>query len=169
MANGIKFKSFPFDDELNLSKVLEIDRDAFGKEDCWSRDNFLFHILGKKELSLVVLMDDITVGYIIGTYYFDSTNILIVHLNRIALKKTLRGKNFGRFMLESFELSANNLGAKAITLECLNQSKLLSFYEGNGFKRMNSDKIKNYLLLKDKLNRLSDFLNHKTFVLEKVL
>jgi ribosomal protein S18 acetylase RimI-like enzyme len=161
----------PFDKKYldPFSDIHQIDKEAFGKENTWSIDNFLYERNLKDYLSCLAFHGGNLVGFNICSSYSNEPK-LKAHINRIAVLRELKNKQIGKKLIDYFErkVSLNNI--PIITLEFDKGLCVERFYESCGYSQITNEiDILNYLEEKNKENKKDLFLSFTRKIYEKKL
>jgi len=155
--------------KTSIEAILNLDSEAFGTEQAWNWDNFVFALPFKMDLSFVAFQNNNIVGYVIASVY-DLDNVLTGHVNRIASGKTTKGTGIGTKLLNSVHVKCKKLGLSNITLEFDSALAVLDFYQTFGYCQMtNEDFLIKYLKSKNKLLSKELYFSEKRIVLIKNL
>lgn len=118
----------------NINRLIEIDKIIL--DDPWRVDNFLTDLDRKWEFSLIALMNDSIIGFLIS-----SVKKKNLHIHRIAVSKKYQRKKVGSALMEHLLADCYESGISGITLKVheFNINAQL-FYEKLGFKKKKSHK-----------------------------
>jgi N6-L-threonylcarbamoyladenine synthase len=118
-----------------LDQVIEIEKESFEKP--WSRKNFLSEIANHELSELYVdVIDGKVVSYGDLWYMFENCD-----LTKIAVRRDMRHKGYGRKMLSHLIATAARKGCEFMHLEVnVNNEDALKLYEGNGFETVRTRK-----------------------------
>lgn len=113
--------------DQHVKEFLLIDDSIQGEK--WSRENFLFDLPEKWNLSLQVLSNQTLAGFLIA-----SNKDNAFHIHRLAIGSDFQNQGLGRQLVERLQHIARTRKVKLITLKVLNtNTDAIRFYERIGF------------------------------------
>tara|TARA_B100000902_G_C27257923_1_gene888996 strand:- start:2 stop:472 length:471 start_codon:yes stop_codon:yes gene_type:complete len=116
-------------DNSHVKKVLDIEKESYGYP--WSEKIFL-DCLEHKYLCRVLILDDILIGYLIGSIVQDEC-----HIMNLCIKNNYRGYGYGKYLLTSLHNEIITLNCKLLFLECRPSNKLaLNLYMSEGYNEV---------------------------------
>ena len=125
-----------------LPQLKEIDKNTIGEH--WGEKNFYFQADLKWQLSSVVIENNLVHGFLIA-----SKKEHWAHIHRMAVHKDLRGKGYGRILIEALvqKVIRSNLQGISLKVDPSNEAAIF-FYKKNGFFVAGNEK-KNILMQKE--------------------
>lgn len=115
--------------QSDISAIATIEKESFS--DPWSEHLFSEAISDATHFNLVMMLKEDLIGYIISTKLLPDCEI-----ENIAIKSDLRGKGYGKILLNDFLDHVREAGATRVLLEVREGNKpARSLYESAGFKK----------------------------------
>ena len=124
----------------NISLLVEIDNLYFNKN-AWNKDNFLYPLNKKFELSKLILFENNIVGYGIA-----SMKENVIHIHRYVIKEDFKKLKMGTKMMLEFLKENKNISLKVE----ISNTVAINFYNKMNFKIINQEGNYYNLLLKHK-------------------
>lgn len=119
----------------HLDEVIDIERQLF--PDPWSKNSFLYEILGNRlSLAVVLLLENKVIGYSIVWIIFEE-----FHIANIAIHPDYQQQGFGKYLLTEILKTADNSranrGLEYAILEVRESNRIaINMYEKFGFKKI---------------------------------
>lgn len=138
-----------------IQEIIDLYNISMGSlKEKYTEEMVLKDLLEKWRLSFIALKENQLVGFLVSSVYGKK----IAHIHQISISPNYQNQGIGMRLLNRLVKRCVSINIKTITLECnINNEKAITFYKGNGFKKMNSMKIKDYLTIKNKLKRMDQF------------
>lgn len=134
--------------------ILMIDTISLGHFKLWSKENFFLDYPAKWILSKIALLNNKPIGYCIASLYCNNK----AHIHRISIYQQFRGKGVGESLVYQVSVEASCKGIVTITLESLRENFIATqFYKKLGFKELNENEVKKYLIDKKKMIKSNEF------------
>lgn len=125
----------------DIEELYDIEKECF-TEEAFSKKQILSLLTSYNSISLSVREKGEVVGFIIGTIYYERTE-LTGHILTIDIRETHRRKGVGTALLEGMEKQFREQGVTACRLEVREDNiPAIKFYEKLGYKRI--AKLENY-------------------------
>ena len=126
-----------------LSQLMDIDKNTIGE--IWNEKNFHFETDLKWQLSSVVLEDNLVCGFLMA-----SRKEEFAHVHRMGVRKDLRGRGYGRILMEGLvqKVIQSKLQGISLKVDPSNEAAIL-FYKKNGFFVAGNEK--NNILMQKKI------------------
>jgi len=125
--------------ETDIDRVVSIDAESSGQR---RPDYFALQLRRARErnslhVSLVAEVDDVVVGFVVGTVYYGEFGLLETSatIDSIGVQKRLRGRAVGRALLRQLRLNLASLRVTAVRTEVAwDDFALLAFLKREGFR-----------------------------------
>lgn len=169
IRSGIKIKALSAE-IINdyFAELHEIEGQYFAGIGLWEKENFLYPVPMKFEISKVLIVNGKILGYLIASALNGTA-----HIHRFAINSSARGQWYGDMMLAEFinSISERN-DIQKVTLIIHDSLDVGWFYEKNGFwKIMDDESILSYLQGKNQMELLTEFSWEKKImtIMERII
>jgi len=119
----------------DIEELYDIEKECFNEE-AFSKKQILSLITSYNSISLGAIEKDQIVGFVIGTIYYERTE-LTGHVLTIDIRETHRRKGVGTALLQEMEKQFKEQGVTACRLEVReDNAPALRFYQKLGYKKI---------------------------------
>ncbi len=125
----------------NIDRFLEIDKSTIGEK--WNSEHFVLNIPGKWIISMALLIEGNVIAFLIA-----SQKNTTYHIHRLVVDESLKGKGFGKLLINELVIRAKKKYIRAISLK-VHRANLaaIDFYLKMNFLILKSDEVNFYLEL----------------------
>lgn len=142
--------------EMYSSSMKEIDEKmvklhgATYSIEQWDISNFERDLPNKWEYSLVILVEDKLVGFIIVS----STDATSLHINRFAIDSQFQKIGIGKMLINDLLSMAKKGNINMITLIAnINNCNAIKFYKNRGYKVLTKNELQTFLAKKNRIDQ----------------